>query len=147
MDLIYLDHNCYQRGFDDLSQVRILLEAIACQAIFSKAENNEVKLVWSFMNEDETMQCPFPERNYEIVKLAKLCKVRIGPEKKITDKAKEYQGKGRFSSKDALHLACAWYSSAEYFLTCDDDLLNVAGKMKLEFEVLNPVDYIREVGV
>jgi predicted nucleic acid-binding protein len=146
MQLIYLDHNCYQRGFDDLSQIKILLEAIACQAIFAKAENSELKLIWSFMNEDETHLCPLPERNYEITKLSKLCKVRIGPEKKIIDKAKEYQAKSNLTSKDAIHLACAWYSTADYFLTCDNDLIKSAKKIELEFEVMNPVDYIRKVG-
>lgn len=31
MDLIYLDYNCFQRRFDDASQIRIKLEALACE--------------------------------------------------------------------------------------------------------------------
>ena len=34
MDLIYLDYNCFQRGFDDPRQIRIQMEALACQEIF-----------------------------------------------------------------------------------------------------------------
>jgi hypothetical protein len=32
-DLLYLDYNCFQRGFDDITQTRIKIEAIACQEI------------------------------------------------------------------------------------------------------------------
>ena len=88
MDTIYLDHNCYQRGFDDHSQLRIKLEALACQALFDKANDNEIILVWFFMNEDETQMCPFPERNYEIQRLSELCKIRVGPESEIIEQAK-----------------------------------------------------------
>ncbi len=31
MDLIYIDYNCFQRGFDDPLQTRIQMEALACQ--------------------------------------------------------------------------------------------------------------------
>ena len=72
--------------------------------------------------------------------------MRIGLENKIIAKAKEYQEKSKLSSKDALHVACAWFCSADYFLTCDNDLIKAAMKLNLEFEVLNPVDYIRGVG-
>jgi hypothetical protein len=33
MHLLYLDYNCFQRGFDDPGQVRIQIEALACQEI------------------------------------------------------------------------------------------------------------------
>ena len=58
MDLIYLDYNCFQRGFDDPQQVRIQMEALACHEIFVRAEGDKVRLVWSFMHEDETIICP-----------------------------------------------------------------------------------------
>jgi hypothetical protein len=38
MTLIYLDYNCFQRGFDDPRQVRIQMEAVACQEIFTQAQ-------------------------------------------------------------------------------------------------------------
>ena len=40
-DLIYLDYNCFQRGFDDLRQTRIKMEALACQEILTQAEANQ----------------------------------------------------------------------------------------------------------
>jgi len=72
-DLVYLDYNCFQRGFDDPTQVRIQMEALACQEIFMRAFRNQVTLAWSFMHEDETILCPFPTRQQEAFRLAMLC--------------------------------------------------------------------------
>lgn len=120
MDLIYLDYNCFQRGFDDPRQIRIQMEALACQEIFLIAEREMIRLIWSFMHQDETILCPFPERKFEALRLATLCKVRIGPEEKIHKLALSFQKEGRLSAKDAIHLACAFCSNADFFLTCDD---------------------------
>ena len=144
MDLIYLDYNCFQRGFDDPQQIRIRMEALACQEIFVRAEEGEVRLVWSFMHEDETLLCPFPERKYEIFRLATLCKLRVGPREEIYKLAKSFEKEEGLSAKDAVHLACASHAGANFFLTCDDILIRRAERLKLEMKILNPVDYIRK---
>jgi len=143
VDLVYLDYNCFQRGFDDPRQVRIRIEALACQEIFARAEKDRVQLVWSFMHEDETVLCPFPTRKYEALRLSTLCKVRVGPEEKIYKLAKSYQKTGGLGAKDAVHLACAAHVGARFFLTCDDRLIKQAKRLKLGIAVMNPVDYIR----
>ncbi|MFH0904567.1 MAG: PIN domain-containing protein [Methanobacteriota archaeon] len=143
MALIYLDYNCFQRGFDDPRQVRIQMEALACQEIFIEAEKGDIELIWSFMHEDENYLCPFPERKMEVFRLSRLCNMRVGPEKDIYDNAKLFQQKGGLSSKDAVHLSCAHFSKAKFFLTCDDDLIKQTKRLKLDIEVMNPVDYIR----
>ena len=145
MELIYLDYNCFQRGFDDPHQIKIQLEALACGAIFLRAERKEVKLVWSFMHEDENRSCPFLERKLEVTRLSGLCRIRVGPKNEIYALAKDFQGNPKLSSKDAIHLACASYSKCTLFLTCDGDLITRAKKLNLTIRVLNPVDYIREV--
>lgn len=144
MDLIYLDYNCFQRGFDDPRQVRIQMEALACHEVFVRAEGGKVRLIWSFMHADETILCPFPERKYEVLRLAALCKVRVGPEGEIYKLAKSFRGEGRLSAKDAIHLACASYVGADVFLTCDDRLIRRAKRLNLEMAVMNPVDYVRQ---
>ncbi len=145
MDLIYLDYNCFQRGFDDPRQIKIQLEALACEEIFAKAERKEVRLVWSFMHEDENILCPFMERKLVAYRLSVLCDTRVGPDTKIYHIAKEFQQKGKLSSKDAIHLACACQVKSRFFLTCDDELIKRVKKLNLEMKVMNPVEYIREV--
>jgi len=120
------------------------MEALACQEIFARAEEDKVRLIWSFMHEDETVLCPFLERKYEVLRLANLCRVRVGPEEEIYKLAKSFQEKGKLSAKDAIHMACAFYTNADFFLTCDDRLIKRLERLKLEITVRNPVDYIRQ---
>jgi predicted nucleic acid-binding protein len=143
VNLIYLDYNCFQRSFDDPTQIRVQIEALACQEIFIRAENEKLKLVWSFMHEDENYLCPFSERKIEVVRLSRLCRIRVGPEKEIYEQAKFFQDKGKLLSKDAVHLACASYAKAKAFITCDDQLIKRALKLNLAVEIMNPVDYVR----
>ena len=143
MALLYLDYNCFQRGFDDPRQVRIQMEALACQEIFTHAETGQVQLIWSFMHEDETRFCPFPERKYAVLRLAVLCQVRVGPTEEIRQSARVFQQDAGVAPKDALHLACASVGGADSFLTCDDDLIHKVKTLNLKFAVMNPIDYIR----
>ena len=143
MDLIYLDYNCFQRRFDDPSQIKIQLEALACEEIFLRAEIEEIQLAWSFMHEDETLLCPFPNRLNVAFILPALCRTRIGPEDQIYQSALEFQRRSKMTSKDAIHLACAHFIKADYFLSCDNRLVSQAKKLGLEMTILNPVEYIR----
>jgi predicted nucleic acid-binding protein len=102
-------------------------------------------VAWSFMHEDETVLCPFPERKYEVLRLAGLCKVRIGPKEEIRGLAQSFQQQGGLSAKDAVHLACASHVGAGFFLTCDDNVIKQAKRLGLvRPTVMNPVDYIRQ---
>ncbi len=145
MDLIYLDYNCFQRGFDDPHQIKIQLEALACEEIFAKAERKEVGLVWSFMHEDENALCPFMERKLVAYRLSVLCKTRVGPNMETYRIAKDFQQKAKLSSKDAIHLACAYHAKSRFFLTCDEELIKRVKRLNLKIRVMNPVEYIREV--
>ncbi|HEY9701395.1 MAG TPA: hypothetical protein V6C58_03060 [Allocoleopsis sp.] len=143
MELIYLDYNCFQRSFDDPLQTRIQLEAIACRGLFIKAEAKLVTLIWSFMHLDETLLCPFPDRQNAVLGLSSLCQVRLGPKTEIMDIANFYQKTANLSSKDAVHLACSVYLKADFFLTCDEQLIRRSTRLNLEIIIINPVDYIR----
>ena len=145
MKLVYLDYNCFQRGFDDPLQTKIRLEATACEEIFARAERGDIKLVWSFMHQDENITCPFVERKMEVDRLSAICKKRIGPESEILSLARDFQQKGRLASKDAVHIACAHYAGCMFFITCDDVLIRRAKRLKLDMNVINPVDYIMGV--
>jgi predicted nucleic acid-binding protein len=143
MDRLYLDYNCFQRSFDDPSQTRILMEALACQDLFARAERGEVELVWSFMHADETALCPFLHRRVEALRLADACLVRVGPDGEAVERAKQLQTEAGVSPKDALHLACAVAARATTFLTCDDRLVRQAQRAPTGLEIMNPVDYWR----
>ena len=109
------------------------------------AERKGIKLIWSFMHDDENALCPFVERKLEVSRLSFLCRERIGPEKEIYGLALTFQHKARLSSKDAVHLACSHHARCGYFLTCDQKLIKKAKRLDLDIEIMNPVDYIMEV--
>lgn len=144
MSLIYRDYNCFQRGFDDQDQVKIRMEALACEEIFLKAEKKKIKLVWSFMHEDENSLCPFLERKLEAQRLSYLCEEVVAPNEKIKEMALDYQRRANLSSKDALHLACASFIDSNCFITCDEALAKRAKRLGLALTIMNPVEYVME---
>ena len=128
--LLYLDYNCFQRSFDDQQQVRIRIESAACEALFSFAALGQVRLIWSFIHEDENALCPFLDRKIEVLKLSELCRVQVTPEAEILKLAEHLVREHRLMPKDALHMACAIRANARVFITCDDDLRKkTAGKI------------------
>jgi hypothetical protein len=139
---VYLDYNCFQRGFDDLRQPRIRHEAETCQQLFALAESHKIELVWSFMHDDETALCPFRTRRHEALRLAKLCRIRVAPQGAIRLQALDFQLQAHLSAKDAVHLACAVFVQAEAFLTCDDSFRKRAARLKLALRLANPFDYL-----
>jgi len=78
MDLIYMDYNCFQRGFDDPRHIKIRIEALACEEIFSRS-GGKLQLAWSFMHDDENMLCPFIERKLAVFGMKKLCQIHVSP--------------------------------------------------------------------
>jgi hypothetical protein len=101
--IVYMDHNCFQRGFDDPRQIKIQLEALACEEIFSRA-GKKIHLIWSFMHEDENMLCPFIERKLAVNSMKKLCQIHVEPVDEILEMARSYVITAHLSPKDAFML-------------------------------------------
>ena len=140
--VVYADYNCMQRSCDDQRQARIRHETETCHQVFADAEIGVVDLVWSFMHDDENRACPFPDRRLEVLQIAAICRIQIGPAEYIRKMAIDFQRKSALSAKDAVHLACAMASQAEWFLTCDDDLIRKGRRLKLDIKIANPTEYI-----
>jgi predicted nucleic acid-binding protein len=141
--IVYLDENCLQRGFDDQTQPRIKMEAIACQDVIQRAEAGELDLVWSFMLLDETLRCPFPERKMAILRLSRICKIRVGPGEEIYKLSLKLQNEYSLAAKDAIHLGCASFVNSNVFLTRDYRFIRKIKRLE-NMEILNPIDYIRK---
>ena len=61
---------------------------------------------------------------------------------KILALTSQLKAKG-LNTKDALHIACAIYAEADYFITTDDKVLNKNIEM---IKVISPIDYINSKG-
>ena len=71
---IYLDNCCFNRPFDDQSQLRIRLESEAKLKIQEDIRAGKFQMAWSYILDYENSKNPFPER-----------KIRIGECKKYSD--------------------------------------------------------------
>lgn len=140
---IYLDNCCFNRPFDDQSQIRIRLEAEAKLKIQSDIQDGNFELIWSYILEAENMENPFEERRNAIVDWKQRSTDIIKENSTIVDKAGKLNQIG-LRSKDALHLACAIFAGCRYFLTTDDKILNKNNLLD-EITLTDPIGFIKEV--
>jgi len=140
---IYLDNCCFNRPYDDQSQLRISLEAQAKLFIQNLIRMGKVDLVSSYILTYENGKNPYQMRNRAIseflVKYSKE-KIDIDMAQRIKEKAQEIMKTG-VKAKDSLHVACAIEAGCEYFLSTDDRLLKYRTS---EICMINPVDFIKK---
>lgn len=63
---IYLDNCCYNRPFDDQTQVKIHLETQAKLYVQTKIKENKYFLVWSYILDYENGRNPYDEKRLAI---------------------------------------------------------------------------------
>ena len=63
---IYLDNCCFNRPFDDQSQIRIRLESEAKLEIQEEIRAGKVQLIWSYILDYENNKNPYQERKERI---------------------------------------------------------------------------------
>lgn len=136
---LYLDNCCFNRPYDDQSQIRVQLETLAKLHVQDELRAGIHELVWSYILDFENAHNPFPERREAIAAWKELAAVDVSSETaEVLDLAEELQGQG-VKAMDALHVACASVAGCDRFLTTDRRLL----KAKTEDVVLqNPVDFV-----
>ena len=138
---IYLDNCCYNRPFDDQSQIRIKLEADAKLYIQNKVLERQFELVWSYILDYENEANPFEERKNAIKDWKKHAILDIVETQEIIDKSNVLIELG-IKSKDALHLACAIImAQCDYFITTDDGIIKKTKNLK-QIAVLTPLTFI-----
>lgn len=74
------------------------------------------------------------------MRLAAMCRARIGPMKEVERLAESFRHKASLSAKDAIHLACASHINADFFITCDTRLVRQSEALGLDLRVINPID-------
>ena len=140
---LYLDNCCFNRPFDDQTQLKIHLESQAKLAVQDMILNGIHSLVWSYMLEYENSQNPFEIRRDAIIKWKDIADTYIEENENILMVAESLLTKG-IKAKDAIHIACAAETKCDYFLTTDIGIL----KKNIDIvKVINPIDFIRETEV
>jgi predicted nucleic acid-binding protein len=142
---IYLDNCCFNRPFDDQSQIRIRLETEAKLYIQEKIVKGEIQLVWSYVLDYENVFNPYEERRRVIERWRALAVRDISESREILSQAKAIQNLG-LKSKDALHLACAISGSCDFFLSTDDVIIRkMAGFERIN--ALDPINFLEVLEV
>jgi len=137
---IYLDNCCFNRPYDDQTNLNIHLEAEAKIFIQNEILNKTLELAWSYMMDYEILSNPFYDRKIAFLNWKNIAVIDIDPTEEILACGKSLNQKS-IKGKDALHIACAIKADCKYFLTTDNGILN---KNINEIKIINPVDFIRQ---
>lgn len=140
---IYLDNCCFNRPFDDQSQIRIRLETEAKLKIQEEIQKGHVELIWSYILDYENNRNPFQERKDRINWWKKYATVDTQESHDLIVIANSLNQKG-FPKIDSLHMACAIISKCKYFLTTDDKILKLSTAVN-EININDPIGFIKEV--
>ena len=141
---VYLDNCCYNRPYDDQTQIGISLETQAKLYVQDLIKNKKLDLVTSYVLWYENSQNPYETKRIAIgdfIQKNSAEYIDIEKADEIKNKAEEIMETG-VKVKDAYHVACAVFSSCDCFLTTDNRLLKYRTD---EIQMLNPVDFIRRL--
>ena len=142
--LIYLDNCCYNRPYDDQSQLTISLETQAKLYIQNLVKKDKMKLAVSYILVYEISKNPHITNRWNILNY-----INAYSDKYVSENNKEtaekiavpIQATG-VKRMDALHVACAIIAKADYFLTTDKRLLKYKSE---KIKIINPIDFIKEM--
>ncbi len=139
---IYLDNCCYNRPFDDQSQIKIHLETQAKLYIQDKIREGVYELVWSYILDYENGKNPYQEKRLAIAPWKKIASSCIEKETESILLFAETLALKGIKTYDALHIACAVAAGCEYYLTTDKKLLNTPVQ---EIRIVNPIIFVSEM--
>lgn len=137
---VYLDTCCYNRPYDDQTQLRINLEAQAKLFIQKQIVDGKIDLIYSFISVYENSQNPYSIRKNAISDFFSNASIYINEDnvEGVKKRASEIMKTG-IKTKDALHVSCAVEGKADYFVTTDIRLLKYSSD---EVRIINPIDLI-----
>lgn len=141
---IYFDCCCYNRPFDDLTQLRVRLEAEAVLAILCITQNNGWTLVSSDVIDLEISGVKNIAKRNKITELCNLAQEKILTTESIALRADELQSFG-VKVLDSFHIAVAEHSGIDILFSTDDKLVNLANRLSLLVRVANPLNWLPEV--
>jgi predicted nucleic acid-binding protein len=142
---VYLDTCTLNRPLDDKAQMRVALEAEAVLGVLARFEEGSLLLVASEVLALEVERTSQPDRRVFVEAIITGATEFIPLDDALRKRGNELEKRG-FRAFDALHLACAESSGADFFCTCDDRVLKKAGKQKdLRVQVVSPLQLAEEV--
>ncbi len=142
---VYFDNCCYNRPYDDQSQLKVHLEAEAKLHIQRLITEKKLNLVYSFISEYENSNNPYNVRKSSIFDFFKNASVFVDNSylEEVTALAAEIAATG-VKKMDAYQVSSAIIGKADYFLTTDKRVLKYSTE---KIQIMNPLDFVRVVEV
>ena len=140
---IYLDMCVFNRPFDDQRQPKIMTETqIFIMLLAMISEKVGIELVNSFALEYENSKNPKVENMQKISDFLEYSTSYISYDRGILERSTELEKYG-LMGMDAVHIACAEKAKADFFVTCDKNLIKKLEKVdKIEITYYNLIDFI-----
>jgi predicted nucleic acid-binding protein len=132
----------FNRPFDEQSHIRIRLETEAKLSIQEDIRRGTYEVIWSYILDYENNKNPFQERNEQIIKWKKYAISDVEENTEIINTAILLNDKG-LQKMDSLHIACAIFAKADYFLTTDDKVNKKASTIA-NIKIADPIDFIKQ---
>lgn len=144
---LYLDLCVYNRPFDYQGQERVALETQAFIFLLEYVEKGVYGLVNSEALIYENRLNPDPQRRDRISTYLGLAKEFILGEDIDFERAKVLRGMG-FSDMDALHIALSEKAQLDFFVTCDDRVVNLFKKnnRSINVKIIGLIEFISKGG-
>ena len=126
---LYLDLCVYNRPFDYQGQERVALETSAFIYLLEKIEKGSHVLIASEALIYENNQCLDEQRKVRVASYFSLAREFVGADFSDVERVNFLKELG-FPDIDALHVASAEKARADYFVTCDDDIIKLYKRYK-----------------
>jgi predicted nucleic acid-binding protein len=141
--LLYLDSCCFNRPFDDLSQIRVRLEAEAVEWILDESRSGRFTVVTSDYLIQELLRNPNADHRASTLAMTQYAGLHVPVMESVASRASEIEGLA-ITGFAALHIAAAEIVGCEYLVTTDDRLLKKSQRHQslLMVTLLNPIDII-----
>lgn len=139
-----MDNCCYNRPYDNQSQIRIHLETQAKLYIQGLIKNDQIELVASYILEYENDKNTLMQRKQLIANFMNANEsYYVGSERdEAIAKIAEPIIQTGIKEKDAYHVACAILAKCDYFITTDDRLLK---HQISQLPLVTPCEFIRRL--
>ena len=140
---IYLDNCCFNRPYDDQTQLKIYLETQAKLHVQGLVYEKKIDLVWSFILSFENSQNIFNAKKTAISQWENLSSSFVEKSEEIKLIAKDIMTTG-IKAADAAHVTCAIVGNCDYFITVDKRLLKYQDNRII---VCNPIEFINHIEI
>jgi len=137
---VYLDNCCFNRPYDDQSQMRIEIETKAKLFIQRQILEGSIELVWSYVMDFENGNNPYLEKRNAIAAWRNLAIAYVDEDEGIIQTAEKIAATG-VKESDALHVAAAIAGNCCYFITTDGRIQKYQTE---EIKIVNPMEFFKE---